>query len=194
MPEAASAMTSAIEQLDGDIKAAHATVHERALTLAGLQQVRAAVATDAATAKDMVARGELKFDPAPGEVIELGQAKAGDPAITLLIQPEGGMRSSHAGKVGSYAELMGDQIVVTEVAPVTPKQHDSPFTGYVMVSRPLDLGPAIAKLEQARASAARSRSTASPCRSARRRRVRRDRARCRSRRSPARSSSSPCRR
>ncbi len=148
-PEASSAMTSAIGQLDGDIKAARATVHERALTLASILQVQAVVATDVATAKNDLASGELQFAPMRGEVIELGQTLNGKDPTQLLIQPDGAMRSSHAGKPGSYAELMGDQVVVTEVTPVVPKARADELTGYVMVSRPLDLGPEITKLEKA---------------------------------------------
>src|SRR5262245_54521045 len=60
-PEAMGAMQEAVANLDGEIKSARVAVHERAGTLSGLQQVRAAVATDATTAQDMVSRGELAF-------------------------------------------------------------------------------------------------------------------------------------
>jgi hypothetical protein len=145
-PQATDAMTSAIGQLDGDIKAARATVHERAATLSRLQLVQGAVSADADTAKDMLKGGELRFDPQPGEVIELGQLPAGKPPMTLLIQPDGAMHSSHAGKPGSFAELMADQIVITEVAEVTPKSRADELKGYVMVSRPLELKTATDRL------------------------------------------------
>jgi serine/threonine-protein kinase len=146
-PQATTAMTQAVGALDGDIKAARASVKERASTLAGLQPVRAVVSTDAATAKDMLANGELNFNAQPGEVIEVGQApKSGEP-VTLVIQPDGAMHGSHAGKPGSFAELMGTKVVITDVAEVTPKAGD--VAGYVMVSRPLDLQPAIDKLAAA---------------------------------------------
>ena len=148
-PEASSAMSAAIGQLDGDIKAARATVKERASTIASILQVQAAVATNEDTARDMLKTGALEFKPQAGEIIELGQVVNGKPPTPLLIQPDGAMHSTHAGKPGSYAELMKDQIVVTEVANVVPKDHADELTGYVMVSRPLDLGPAIAGLEKA---------------------------------------------
>jgi tRNA A-37 threonylcarbamoyl transferase component Bud32 len=148
-PQASSAMMTAVDALDGDIKAARASVKVRAATFAGLQPVQAVVATDAATAKDMLSRGELKFDVQPGEVIEVGQVPNGADPMTLLIQPDGAMHGSHAGKAGSYAELMGNTLVVTEVAEVTPKVLADKLTGYVMVSRPLDLAPEISKLASA---------------------------------------------
>jgi serine/threonine-protein kinase len=147
-PQASSAMTTAVGQLDGDIKAARATVKERAATLADLLPVRAVVVTNAETAEQDVATGELKFDPHPGEIIEVGYTpKDGGAPVTLLIQPKGAMHGSHAGAPGSFAELMDGHVVVTEVAAVQPaSEKDAKGPGYVMVSRPLDLKPAIGQL------------------------------------------------
>jgi hypothetical protein len=147
-PQASEAMGSAIGQLDGDVKAARASVKERAATFASLLPVQAAVSTDATTAKDMLVRGELQFSPQPGEVIELGQVQAGK-AATLLIQPEGAMHSPRAGTPGSFVDLMGEKVVITEVAAVTPKESADQLVGYVMVVRPLDLKPAIDRLASA---------------------------------------------
>ena len=148
-PQASQAMSSAINQLDGDVKAARATVKERAATLSTLQQVQAAAATDAATAKDMLEKGELAFTLQPGEVIELGQIKKGEPAHVLLLQPDGAMKSPHAGNPGSYTDLMGDSLAVMEVAPVKPREMAEDLTGYISVTRPLNLRPAIDKLQAA---------------------------------------------
>jgi tRNA A-37 threonylcarbamoyl transferase component Bud32 len=149
-PEASSAMTSAIGQLDGDIRAAQADVKGTAETLATLQQVQAAVATNEASVQDMLVGGELKFSPKSGEVIELGQILNGMQPTPLLIQPAGAMRSAHVGKPGGYVELMGDKALVTQIVSVTPKDRANELTGYVMISRPLDLGPSFAKLEAAK--------------------------------------------
>lgn len=148
-PDASAKMSTAIGQLDGDVKAARATVKERAWTLADILQVQAAVATNEDTARDMLRTGSLKFTPQPGEIIELGQVPNGKAAVPLLIQPDDAVRSTHAGSPGSYAELVDNRIVVTEVAKVTPKDRADELTGYVIVSRPLDLGPAIAALTSA---------------------------------------------
>jgi serine/threonine-protein kinase len=148
-PQASQAMTSAASQLDGDIKAARASAHERARSLGGIQQVQAAVAADAATAKDMLVRGELSFDMQKGEVIELGQVPNGGEPIVLLVQPEQSMMSPHAGTPGSFADMIGDSLVIIEVASVKPKDNADKLTGYVSVSRPLDLKPAIDRLSAA---------------------------------------------
>lgn len=91
-PEASSMMTSAINQLDSDIRAARADVKGRATTLAGIQQVQAAVVTDETTVRDMLRAGALNFNPQPGDVIEVGQQLKGMAPTPLLIQPEGAMR------------------------------------------------------------------------------------------------------
>jgi tRNA A-37 threonylcarbamoyl transferase component Bud32 len=146
-PAATTAMTSAVGQIDGDIKAARASVKSRATTFADVPQVKAVVATDAATAKDMAVRGELKFDVQPGEVIEVGQVTPSGDGKTLLILPDGAMHDPHAGHAGSFAELMGHQLAITDVAEVTPPSGDT--KGYVMVTRPLDLTPAVDQLVKA---------------------------------------------
>lgn len=148
-PQASQAMSAAVGQLDGDVRAARATVKERAATLSTLQQVQAAAATDAATAKDMLEKGELAFTLQPGEVIELGQLKSGQPAQVLLLQPDGAMKSPHAGSPGSYTDLMGESLAVMEVAPVKPREMADDLTGYISVTRPLNLRPAIEKLQAA---------------------------------------------
>jgi tRNA A-37 threonylcarbamoyl transferase component Bud32 len=144
-PQASEAMGSSIAQLDGDVKAARATVKERAATFASLLPVQAAVSTDAATAKDMLVRGELQFSPQAGEVIELGQVQ-GDALVRLLIQPEGVMEPMHSGKPGSFVDFMDYKVVITEVAKVTPKEAADKLAGYVLVMRPLDLKPALDRL------------------------------------------------
>jgi hypothetical protein len=148
-PQASEAMASAIGQLDGDVKAARASVKERAATFASLLPVQAAVSTDAATAMDMFVRGELQFSPQAGEVVELGRVRSagdGEALVRLLIQPEGAMLSPRSGKVGSFVDFMGDNVVITEVAKVTPKEGADQFSAYVLVARPLDLKPAIGRL------------------------------------------------
>ncbi|MDQ3365827.1 MAG: protein kinase [Myxococcota bacterium] len=148
-------MATASARLDAEIKVARGAVRERASTLSKLLAVRAAVVTDVSTAQSSLESGELEFSPGPGEVIELGQIKDGK-AITFLVQPVGATMPSRDGKPGSYAELMDDRLAITEVAEVVPSSDavidGVRVTGYVMVSRPLDLAPSIAALEAANLS------------------------------------------
>lgn len=147
-PERTAAMGAAASSLDGDIKAARASVEQKAKTLAEVSTVRAAVGTDAPTATDMVGK-EIAFKPDPGEVIELGQIpKAGGTAVSLAVLPADGMRSSQSGKTGAFAELVDDQLLVTQTAEVIPSDASlaEQVTGFVTVTRPLDLKPAFERL------------------------------------------------
>jgi hypothetical protein len=145
-PQAQGAMDAAVTKLDNDIKSARDSVKLRAQTFADLQAVQAAVVTDEITAKDMLEKGELKFAPQPGEVIELGQTKKGGKPEVFLVQPTGAMQSPHHGMTGSFADLMGTQLFVTESVVVTPKARADELDGFVTVTRPLELGPPIKEL------------------------------------------------
>jgi hypothetical protein len=145
-PDSVRAMDSAIAQLDGDLKAARGSVAEHASDLSGIIQLRAAVSTDAETARTQVAEGDLA-KAKPGEVVEIGQViKAGDPPNPLVIQPAGAAKSPHGDKAGSYVELDGSMLSVSTVARVIPADAHNADHGYVVVTRPLDLKPAIDRL------------------------------------------------
>jgi hypothetical protein len=154
-PAQTTAMASAVGQLDGDIKARRAAVQARATTLSALQTVRSAVLTDKRTAADMLRGGELQFMPRDGEILALGRVdKATSNAERLLLQPEGAMDKAHDGIAGSYAELAGDQIVLTEVVkviqvpplPPSDEAKAAQYAGFLSVTEPLSLAPAIQPL------------------------------------------------
>jgi hypothetical protein len=140
-----AAMASALGQLDGDIKSARAVVHERASSLSAPVAVRAAIATDAATAVNLVDRGDLV--PARSEILELGRIdKTTSTVEQLLLVPAGAMRVSHDGKAGSYLELVKNQIVITEVVMVQPTEQADHYIGFLGVTRQLALGSVIQPL------------------------------------------------
>jgi hypothetical protein len=148
-PGQSAAMAGAVAQLDSEIRAARAAVQERASTLSGLSQVRAVIATDAATAADAFRVGELRFPTTNGEILEIGRIVKDRKAVEqLLLVPAGAMRKSHDGAVGSYVEIVGEQIAITEVAPVTPtaKEDQAKFAGFLSVTRPLALAPVLQPL------------------------------------------------
>ncbi len=149
-PEQSEAMGTAIAQLDGDVKTARATVKERATSLATYPTTGVAIGTSPETAKDNLEKGELQFQPQTGEVVEIGQIeKKSNKREVLLVQPVGGMINAHNGVVGSYADLMGDKAQIVEVVAVTSKYRPDEYTGYVAVSRPLDLKPSIDRITAA---------------------------------------------
>jgi len=151
-PELTKMMEDSITQLDTDIQSARAQVQARAEVLAQVGEVRASIGTDADTTKDRLGR-EVAFQPQSGEVLELTQApKAGGPMQPLFMIPPDGMRSSHDAAAGSYVELHGDQVLVTQVASVITSQADpaaQALTGFVTVSRPLSLAKATSGLVKA---------------------------------------------
>lgn len=150
-PEGTAAMGSAVSSLDGDIKAARAAVDSRAATMAEVQVLRAAVSADAATAMDMLGK-EITFKPQTGEVIELGQLpKPQGAPISLLVLPQGGMRSSKSGIIGSSAELQGDKLLITKTVEVVPADAEAQkqLTGFVTITHLLDLTPALERLTAA---------------------------------------------
>jgi hypothetical protein len=145
-PAQSAAMGSAVGQLDGEIKAKRAQVQERAATLSALPVVQRAIVTDASTVADLVRGGELAFTPGAGEVVELGRiVKATGAVEQLRIEPADASATAHGGSPGGYLEIVGDQLMVTEVAAVMPAQNDA-YVGFLMVSRPLALGPALKPL------------------------------------------------
>ncbi|MDB4962904.1 MAG: Serine/threonine protein kinase [Myxococcales bacterium] len=146
----AAAMAAAVSSLDGDVKGARASVESRAKTLAEVTSVRAAVGTDATTAMDMIGK-EIAFKPEAGEVIELGQIPRGAAPVSFAVLPKDGVRSSLSGKIGAFAELVGDQLLITQTVEVVPADVELAKTtsGFVTVSRPLDLKPAFDRLTTA---------------------------------------------
>ena len=155
-PQAKGNLSATASALDAEINAARTAVHARALTLASLQQVQAAIVTNPTTAKDMLAGGELKFDPQPGEVVELRQSKGGA-SESLLIEPETSTTTwpaytAHSGKLGSSVDLAGGggkQLLVMDVVEVKPKQMADTIVGSLSIARPIDLQPAIDRLSGA---------------------------------------------
>jgi len=138
-----AAMASAVTRLDGDIKALGDVVHARAASLSAPAAIRSAIGTDAATVDDLVNRGD--FVPEKGESLELGQIDKKTSKLEVLL-PRGAARAAHDGIVGSYVELAGDQLLVTEIINIVPTYNPERFAGFLGVTRPLALGPAFKPL------------------------------------------------
>ena len=141
-PEAAAAIAANTSSLDGDVKALRAKVEVRAKTLGEVPIVKAAVSADAQTAKDLVGK-EIAFKPEADEVIELGNVPKGGAPVSLLVLPDGGVRAKQSGKVGAFAQLAGDLVMVTQTVPVEPADPTALGleAGFVTVSRMLAITP-----------------------------------------------------
>ncbi len=147
-PEASAAMASAVGKLDGDIRAARASVEPRARSLSENRDIGGPVGTNAATAMDMVGK-ELAIKLAPNESIELVQVPKGGAPETLIALPAGSGRLTAV--VGPTAELSGEQLLVSHTFAVEPQadQFKGTHIGYVTARRTVDLGPAFEMLRRA---------------------------------------------
>lgn len=133
-------LQSAAAELDGRIRETAAAAHARAQTLAELPRLSWAVATDEQTMLDLTA-DELAFQPGPGEVIEIGQVRRRDGAVTLL-RRVGNAGAFHLPLSDVGAHLMGadGRLHVADVVSVEPKTGADQIRGAVAVSRLVDVG------------------------------------------------------
>ncbi len=139
-------LQSAVAELDGHIRETAAAAHARAQTLAQLPRLSWAVATDEQTMLDLTA-DELAFQPAPGEIIEIGQVRRRDGAVTLL-RRVGDAAQFHLPLADLGAHLVGvdGRLHVADVVSVEPKTGADQIRGAVAVSRLVDIGALAAKL------------------------------------------------
>lgn len=144
-------MTSIAVTLDGQIRAARLGVRLVSHNLSGVQKLRDAVALDAKAVENKIATGEISFLHRDlDEIVEFGRivretAKVED----LVIQPAGSPHSSHDGVAGSYADLANGKVLITEVVKVDPADRSGLYTGYLSMSRILDVGQLLKYLRDA---------------------------------------------
>jgi len=158
------AQTAALAaELDGEANLLRTTVLDRAGTLGSLRQVQMAAATDGTTAHDMRNRGELGFELQPGEVVELGTVPKGAPfadRMVFLVLPDGTKHTSPddllLGASASWLEGCDHQVprscakvVYTTVFEMPAARPGGDITGYLLVTRHLDLNSAVARLAAA---------------------------------------------
>lgn len=144
-PQASAAMASAVGQLDGDIRAARASVAQRARGLAENRDVAVPIGLDAATAVERLGK-ELRVQLEPSESIELVQVPQGGKPEPLFALPEGSGRLTAAA--GPAAELDGERLLVSHTFPVEAQldQFKATHRGFITARRAIDLGPAFASL------------------------------------------------
>jgi tRNA A-37 threonylcarbamoyl transferase component Bud32 len=140
-PMQSDAMAKAVAQLDSSINELRASLKTRARSLSAPGRVHAAIATDTGTVENLIATGDLI--PESGELLELGRIDKTNkdaPKVEVLF-PRGATQASHGGARGSYVEIDGDQLVVTEITSVDPTERADQFDGFLAVTRRLDLAP-----------------------------------------------------
>jgi serine/threonine-protein kinase len=124
-PEVARALVAA------DAGAHWTAVEVRAAQLAAQPRLAAAVATDAATVRDLTA-DELTLRVAPREAVELGQVHGGR-AVSLLRAPAAAAPAPLA-RTGRHLSVTGDGLRFTSIASIVPLQGADAMRGAVAVS------------------------------------------------------------
>ncbi len=125
-------------EIEGRLRETAAAAKARATTLAELPRLAAAVATDAATVKDLTGE-ELAFRPKKGETITIGQVpKVGTPVV-LLTLPEGAPPIAALGKFGARFAVDGERVTVIDNEQVIPKTDADKLSGALAVQWPVDL-------------------------------------------------------
>lgn len=141
-------LTSLAAELDGRIRETAAAAHARAQTLAQLPRLSWAVATDEQTMLDLT-NDELAFQPAAGELIEIGQVRRRDGAVTLLRRVgDAGTFHLPLGDVGSRLIGSDGRLHVVDVVGVEPKTGGDQIRGAVGVSRLVDVSGVQAKIKR----------------------------------------------
>lgn len=119
------------ELVAADARAHWTAVEARSAELAALPRLAAAVATDAATVRDLTP-AELAFRVAPREAVELGQVHGGR-AVSLLRAPETAPPVPLA-RLGRWLSVADRELRFTAIASIVPIQDATAMRGAVAVS------------------------------------------------------------
>ena len=134
-----AAIDAVAQELDARLRETAASASSRAQTLADLPRLGVAVATDAATVRDLTDE-ELAFRPQPGETIEIAQRpRRGGAAVGLLRIPEGSPVAAPLGKPGVHLIESGGALRIAAVVDFEPRERAEEIVGVVAVSRVPDM-------------------------------------------------------
>ncbi|HUS68041.1 MAG TPA: serine/threonine-protein kinase [Kofleriaceae bacterium] len=143
----AAAIDAVAQELDARWREATATAVSRAQTLADLPRLQVAVATDAATVRDLTGE-ELAFRPQPGETIEIAQRPRGGGApVSLLRIPESSKVAAPLERDGTRLLRLGRGLAVSAVVAFPPRERADEIVGVVAVTRPPDMSGVTALLD-----------------------------------------------
>ena len=126
-------------EIDARLRERAAETRSRAQTLAELPRLALAVATDAATVRDLTTE-ELAFRPRPEETIEIAQVpRGGGEPTSLLRLPAGTKVAVPLASPGMHLAVDGGTLRVAAVVQVDPRERATELYGAVAVSRIVDL-------------------------------------------------------
>ena len=135
----ASAIDAVAQELDARLRETAASATSRAQTLADLPRLAVAVATDAATVRDLTGE-ELAFRPQPQETIEIAQRpRAGGPPVSLLRIPADSPVAAPLATPGTHLIESGGSLRIAAVVELEPRERADEIVGVVAVSRVPDM-------------------------------------------------------
>jgi len=134
-------------ELEMRVREASAGARARATTLSELPRLQLAVATDAATVRDLTTE-ELAFQPQTGETIEIGQLPRGRAPVSLIQLPRGSAFHAPLERTGSWLLPVSGQMAVCVVASVEPRARSEEVGGAVAVTWLIDTQAVAARLDQ----------------------------------------------
>ena len=136
---APGAALAVAREVDARLREAAASARSRAQTLADLPRLAVAVATDAATVRDLTDE-ELAFRPQPDETIEIAQRpKTGGAPLSLLRIPAGSPVAAPLASPGVHLMRAGGVLRVAAVVELEPKERADELVGIVAVTRLPDM-------------------------------------------------------
>jgi hypothetical protein len=123
--------------LDALIRESAAGVKERAETLSQLPRISWAVATDAATVRDLT-NDELAFRTHPGEHIEITQMPkgGGEPRRLLQRPPDSGLDLPLTP--GTHVVVLANHLQVVTAVSIEPRERAEQMVGILAVAKELD--------------------------------------------------------
>lgn len=127
--------------IDGQIRVARLGTRLVGDNISSAPKLRAAVLVDAKTVENQVASGQIPL-PHRGEdeIIEFGRiTRAVGKAEVLAIQPADSPHRSHDGVAGKYADIADGKVFITEVVKIDPTDKADLYTGYLSMSRVLNV-------------------------------------------------------
>jgi hypothetical protein len=128
-------LASAVQELEHRIDSAHAALVERVAELSAMPRLAPALATDAATVRDLLGQ-ELALRPRSGESILLAQRFRDGRVVSLLGVPQGS--EVLPGPSGDTVRIEGGQLVLSRTVDIAPSDRADEVTGLLSIRHVLD--------------------------------------------------------
>jgi hypothetical protein len=134
-------------ELDAQLREMAAGLHARARTIAGLDTLTHAVATDRETVQELVDK-ELALRTQEGETLEIAHVAKKEGLVSLAQIPKAAPPGVYVlGMPGVYLRATGGTLRLSEVVDIPTTENPDVERGVVAVSWPVDIAGFVAKLD-----------------------------------------------